>query len=63
MPLELFGARELIEEAEVDGAVSEIASSHLCLKALAKGSEPLLALREKIARLVTQKIQKRLKPF
>ncbi|WP_104748744.1 urease accessory protein UreD [Helicobacter cetorum] len=55
-PLELSSVRELIESSEVDGAVSEIASSNLCIKALANGSEVLLNLREKIARLVTEQI-------
>ncbi|AFI05738.1 urease accessory protein UreD [Helicobacter cetorum] len=59
-PIDLLSVRTLIEESQttngVDGAVSEIASSHLCVKALASGSEALLDLREKIARLITQKI-------
>ncbi|MFB1324568.1 urease accessory protein UreD [Helicobacter pylori] len=60
-PIELSSVRERIEESEgVDGAVSEIASSHLCVKALAKGSEPLLHLREKIARLTTQTITQKI---
>ncbi|AFI03770.1 urease accessory protein UreD [Helicobacter cetorum] len=55
-PIELSSVRALIEESGINGAVSEMASHNLCIKALANNSESLLDLREKIARLITKNL-------
>ncbi|MDO7252912.1 urease accessory protein UreD [Helicobacter cappadocius] len=41
--------KELLEEMKLNGAVSELSSGGLCLKALCKGSEELIKLREKVS--------------
>lgn len=41
--------RELLEDSNLNGGVSELSSGGLCLKALCNGSEELINLREKIS--------------